>query len=967
MMGVLYTLTSSSGNSTGAQGSPGSQTVETAARSARLLTSPKGLRPLLPLGDIAEHAFALLSPVEQDCAKEVMLRMIVPGDEQDDGRDTTRSVSLEELVDLAAPGRAVSMRRVLGVFTSAGLLTAMPGVIGVCSPALLVAWPRLRQWISVDREGLHIHRRLGRGARDWEAHARHDDALLHGSDLARCLEWSLIAPAHLRLNTAERTYLAASRRVRRRQRIQRRRWALSAAVLTLLTVATGTVAWNLNTLSEERRTRLEQEREQSSVRRAVSRADALRRSEPATAMLLNAAAWQIAPLEEARAGLLAAATQPERNTPSAQDYGDSSIWSHDGSTVAYVRRDSGLITVTDAATNHVSATFTPPRVAVAAAATTISANGSVLAYSGTAGVTLWRPRGKALPNKTYGTSHGIPLAVSDDGRNLVVREGDVLHVWDTLAGRRAARIPYANVEPSIALSRDGRRLAVCLAREAVQLWNTEVGRPVGRPLRQGTVVDDCHMRFSPDSRILGTAVELARDEAGVANGTGRIRLFDASSGAEKNTLAFDADTNLRAPRRVSFRFSPDSQYLAIAELQTLVIHDIENDATAARYALPVLDSVPDLQYGPDARTLHFASRSGMHTIAWRPKSRRHGTGSHQGSVFSPEGGRVAFLRESHGAGRRGTFVEVRDTTSGRVVAGPLPAAGPAPYKLSLSRDGRRLVVASGTTATVWDTHRQQRLAELRPVRTDLQSGAWHSISSGAVISPDGTHVATSSSRKLLLWTAASGHVGRTIPNVRGVPLAFTPDGALVVTDAGEMVDIRTGTVHAGFGENAAIKRVVASGNGKIIAAAEGGGDVHLWDVQHRRQIGTIKPDPEILIGSLAPATPDEVALSADGRTLATASVQGGPLDLWDTGTLRRIGDEILQSTRVSGITFTPRTGDLVVASDTGTSSNDPLLEGYALSPEATIKEICASAGRSLTPQEWRTHIPDLPYKKVCPG
>ncbi|MFD9438183.1 serine/threonine-protein kinase [Streptomyces sp. NPDC060006] len=294
-MGLLYRLTSRPG---GPCGKDGEVAVLEGTRQARLLRPPVGSSgPLLPLGDIAEHVFAGLSTAEQDSAREVFLRMVVPADDRTGVSDTVRTVALEELSDADSPGRAASVRGVLTAFTAAGLLIRGDGEVSgvaVRNSALVVAWPRLRSWISDDREGLRIHRPLGEGARSWQGHGRKDDALVQGTELERTVEWSTTAPAHMRLSSLEQAYLATAQRVGRRRRAQRRRLTVTALVLAFLAVVSATVAWNINTLSEERRTRLQREQIESAARRAASRAEALRRWDPLTARLLNVAAWQIA-------------------------------------------------------------------------------------------------------------------------------------------------------------------------------------------------------------------------------------------------------------------------------------------------------------------------------------------------------------------------------------------------------------------------------------------------------------------------------------------------------------------------------------------------------------------------------------------------------------------------------------------------------------------------------------------------
>jgi WD40 repeat protein len=956
-MGLLYALTSRPG---GPSGQDGELAVAEGTRQARLLRPPAGLSgPLLPLGDVAEHAFAGLSAAEQDSAREVFLRMVVPTDDDTGLRDTVRSVALEELSDLDAPGRAASVRGVLTAFTAAGLLTCGDGevsAVSVRNSALVAAWPRLRSWIADDREGLGIHRRLGEGARLWQAHGRKDDALVQGTELDRAVEWSTTAPAHLRLSSLEQAYLATAQRVGRRRRAQRRRLTLTALVLAFLAVVSATIAWNLNTLSEERRTRLEREQNESAARRAASRAEALRRWDPLTARLLNVAAWQIAHLDETRSGLLAAATQPEldeREIPEA-----ASMWSDDMSTIAQEQGGTHII-VKDLATGRVKGTLSlrAKRFDSMFSGAVMNADGSVIALPNTAGVRLWRPPSRSFSEGTYGTSESDPVKVSGDGGTLVASEGGELHVWDTTTKRRTIRVPYVGPLHT-ALSRDGSRLAV-VQHDVVELWDTRAGRRVGQPLLHTDGVD--LLEFSPDSRMLGAAVG------------GSIRLWDAGTGAAKDAAFSYTPHDVRGDRDIKFAFSPNSRFLAIAEREAIWVQDIDREATVGKYALPVVDRPPSISFGPDSHVLHYLAskpadrdHSAVRTIAWRSQAEQYGTGPPRNATFSGDGSRLAVSRET-GRGSSQPFVELHDTVDGRVVGKPFTSAKNAKVSgISLSRDGHTLTVTGEGTVTVWDTEQHRVLAELHPGIGESNSSYYYNSPVGVVLAPNGRHVATHGPNSLRLWAVSNGRVSRSIPKVTGLPIAFAPDNATVITDEGEIIDTRTGIVRRPF-DRPSTTRVAVSANGHILAADEGDERVRLWDLARRRPIGVVAPN-WVSHGLLFGEPPKEIALSADGRTLAIVSEDGGPVELWDTSTLRKIGDPILPSRRLSNVAFNARTGQLLTTSDDASAGDGttPLLESYALTPKAIVKAVCAEASRTLSPQEWHTHIPNVPYRKICP-
>lgn len=64
-------------------------------------------------------------------------------------------------------------------------LIAIDGdTVEIAHEALIRTWPRLREWISADQEGLRLHRRLGMAAAEWEAMERDEGVLYQGVRLA---------------------------------------------------------------------------------------------------------------------------------------------------------------------------------------------------------------------------------------------------------------------------------------------------------------------------------------------------------------------------------------------------------------------------------------------------------------------------------------------------------------------------------------------------------------------------------------------------------------------------------------------------------------------------------------------------------------------------------------------------------------------------------------------------------------
>ncbi|GAA4059089.1 hypothetical protein GCM10022214_09400 [Actinomadura miaoliensis] len=111
------------------------------------------------------------------------------------------------------------------------------------------------------------------------------------------------------------------------------------------------------------------------------------------------------------------------------------------------------------------------------------------------------------------------------------------------------------------------------------------------------------------------------------------------------------------------------------------------------------------------------------------------------------------------------------------------------------------------------------------------------------------------------------------------------------------------------GHNAAIKSVVFSPDGKILATGSVDDTVRLWDVAARTPIG--RPLTSHYDSVLS------VAFSPDGKTLATGSADD-TLQLWDVAARTPIGRPLVSGTDVGSVVFSPD-GKLLVTSDANMS------------------------------------------------
>jgi TPR repeat protein/energy-coupling factor transporter ATP-binding protein EcfA2 len=121
----------------------------------------------------AERAFEALSAEEQRAARQLFLRLVTPGEGQEDTR--ARAEMPLEPAQLKIVEQFAGPRTRLLVTGSD--LTRRP-TVEVAHEALIRTWPRLRRWIDANREKLRARAAVLQAKADWEQHGRRDDMLL---------------------------------------------------------------------------------------------------------------------------------------------------------------------------------------------------------------------------------------------------------------------------------------------------------------------------------------------------------------------------------------------------------------------------------------------------------------------------------------------------------------------------------------------------------------------------------------------------------------------------------------------------------------------------------------------------------------------------------------------------------------------------------------------------------------------
>ncbi len=908
----------------------------------------------------AEAVYGALTPAQQHLARRMFLRMV---NIADDVADTRRRVKRAELP------ASTDAQVVLDKFVEQRLITAATEWLEITHEALLLAWPRLREWIDIDRAGLRTHRQLTMAAETWRDTGHDPNTLYRGAHLATAAEWTA-EPARLAdLNPLERQFLDASveqqMSERRAERRRTRRLQQLLAALTVLFLVAGSSA----VYAFRQRTAANTQRDMAVSRQMAIVANQLRGTDVALAMQLSLAAYRVAQTPEARSSLL-------------ESFGTPSV----------------------------TRILGPPGVIQSVA---LSPNGQVIAAgAGDFAVHLWSLTNPGRP-KAIGQPHTghkdtiYSVAFSPDGRTLASGSGDsTIRLWDVRQPANAAPLgpPLTGLGGtvySLAFSPDGHLLAAGSADRTTRLWNLkDASAPValGQPLTGASNYIQS-VAFSPDGRILAAG---SRDRT--------IRLWDIANPGAPIPLG----QPLTGPGKAVFSvaFSPDGHTLAGGSADdTVRLWDVTKPDTPTLIASPLTGPqswVNWVTFAPNGRSLAAASSDGKLWI-WDTASRRViAQLPHPAPVTS-----AVFLHDNTVASSAADGVI-------RIWGLPGPTmTGPTGGLFSAAFGTGNHVLATGSddnTAQLWNVSDPRSPTPLSAIlthasNTDRASGAAalspdaHTLAIGAVdgsvqlwdvtnpgspnaiptrlnghtagiqalsFSPDGHLLAVASEDKSAsLWDVTQPYQpARLGANLRGFTNyvyspAFSPDGHLLATGSADKLvrlwDITNATQPIPLGTplsgptNCAFA-VTFSPDGHTLAVGSADNTIRFWDLSHPSRplpIGKTLTGPSNYVYSLA--------YSSDGRTLAAAAGDGA-IWLWNVAD-RRDPHLLAKLAAHSGSTF-------VVAFDTNrkilaTGGADGIARLWNTDPGQVADYICSVAGDPVTKAEWEKYVPDLSYRPPC--
>ncbi|SES48909.1 WD40 repeat [Streptomyces sp. yr375] len=902
----------------------------------------------------AEDVYRQLSPDQAHSARRLLLRMVEPGQGTP---DTRRPLTRAELAEYADPEAPV----VLELLAGARLLTADEDAVHLAHEALINRWPRLHGWIEEDRERLRHHRLLTEAARAWVEHDRDPGALYRGSRLVRAEE---IFPDHENdpgLTDAERSFLVATFAARQAELLagarSRRRGrllvsALSAVLAVCLVVVLAAYQQHIDNTRQHT---------QNTARRIAAVADGLRTTDPRAALLLGAAAWRIAELPETRRALLGSLAQPEPDafTDPSSGYAERRFLVDSGRTLLGV--GDRVWQTWDVATHRRTGRGALP-VGDALAA---GPDGRILALSVGDGERLWdTATGRWAAARP--AAGGYDLAIAPSGRSYLIGNTyeDGVQLRSVTDGRllfETRDADRANVMPSA----DDRRVIVCPTGHAPQVWDTATHRALpGAWQKAGALCDD-------DTSMVVYGYSAA-DRFAVVTETG-VRVWDIHS---RRQVAAIADASVQYAS-----LSKDGTFLVTAGTDEIRIWRLSVPGTPVfRHPLNNQHIYDSLAWDPARPVLRYLEGGTVHTLdltmPLTPAWRAHPLA---GVLLSPDGRTLATAEL---VGDRYRF-ELHDAAGGRLLntlpAQPVPVSrdpalpvvpqDTAPL-MTFSPDGGSFaygVSVAGRQAdpqrfTVWDVRRGRAQSSL-----DLSTSESAVAVVSLALSPGGRTLFTTRTPQIgalsnEAWDTASHRRVQAVtdPALASYHLAIRPDGGLLVGD-NRSAELPKGAVLAkDLVQGEEISALAFNPAGGGLAAGDMTGRVALWDSELRHRAGVLR---NVFPAPLSGDTPEGVsalALSPDGHTLAVGG-DAGTLQLWDTASQQPLGGPLpTPGEAIDTLTFTADSKTLYAG---GTHVS---LHRYAVDTDHAVTGVCARAfDTDLTQTEWRTYVPDAPYRKVC--
>ena len=485
------------------------------------------------------------------------------------------------------------------------------------------------------------------------------------------------------------------------------------------------------------------------------------------------------------------------------------------------------------------------------------------------------PAAARRPDRTLQMGHTgqITAIAFSPGRQRLATGGDdgTVRVWDLASGQEQLTLAGdQKIVTAVAFSPDGGRLATGSADGKFTVTDASTGKPVySRDFHQW--VDA--VAFSPDGQYLAVSIQQSEEEE---QSSASIQIYRADTGQEFRTVPLSWNSALQLV------ITPDNLLISSGlegEDDPTNVWDIASGQLVKTLPIEAQAISPD---GRWAATQEF-EQSGKVAL-WELKTGRQAwvAPSPYGRIyfaFSPDGQQLLLADLNHSA------MKLWETANHKEIV-TFPASQAVVRNVVFSGDAKSIAAgAADGSVAIWDATTARRVQFL-PAQVAVAAVAF--TSQGDLLAGD--------AQGLVLWNTSAGKVlkrisDRPVTNMiasaDGSWLAANPDYQLAVWNAHSWQP-------AALAPPSTARTFYAAFGGTQPPAAEIANPAVSWS--------RISDDPQkrIVWRSFNP-----LAISPDGKLLATSFTRGGDVAIWDTRTGEKLRTISSGNLGASCLSFSP--------------------------------------------------------------
>jgi WD40 repeat protein len=494
------------------------------------------------------------------------------------------------------------------------------------------------------------------------------------------------------------------------------------------------------------------------------------------------------------------------------------------------------------------------------------------------------------------------VAFSPDGTKLATTGLDVAYIWDARIDKLLQRLEHDKSVNAMAISPDGKILAMLRDNNSVQLWDVRTDRELHR-LEDDSPVQSA--MFSPDGKTLITISGNGSEPQSLEYNSSELR-FDGEKfiviNGKKNGWIWDIQGGKKRQKLEHIdgvvAFSPDSKTLSAIDNNAIRLWDTETGLEKRRL---VHDNTINFVVFSDSRTLI--------------------------SVIYPSLWQFWDVQ----TGERLLRLEQID-------------------HIDFSSNNKTLAATDNNTTHLWDIKTGKELHRLN-----------HDNNlSDLAFSPDVTKLATACREIVQIWDVQTGKELHRLNNDYDVySMGFIQDGKILVTDCldkaspklphilfWQLWDVQTGRQLYRLSREGLHKSAFSPDHKTFATEISGDRNVHLLDIQTGKELQRLETYNWW----------SGLVFSPDGTKLATFFLS--IISIWNTQTGKEM-QRLETDNFVSDVAFSPDGKTLIVRRLDGNSSI------WHLDSSDLINEACSRLPRNLTLEEWHQYLGDEPYRETC--